>query len=34
VLSGLSASEKLVDAPADRDFAGKRIETSVAGVGQ
>ena len=34
VLSGLSASEKLVDAPADRDFAGKRIETTVAEVGQ
>ncbi|HUV69032.1 MAG TPA: efflux RND transporter periplasmic adaptor subunit [Terracidiphilus sp.] len=28
VLSGLSANEKLVDAPADRDLAGKRIEAS------
>lgn len=28
VLSGISAGEKLVDAPADRDFAGKRIEVS------
>jgi RND family efflux transporter MFP subunit len=26
VLSGISAGEKLVDAPADRDLAGKRIE--------
>jgi RND family efflux transporter MFP subunit len=26
VLSGISADEKLVDAPADRDLAGKRIE--------
>lgn len=26
VLSGLSAGEQLVDAPADRDFSGKRIE--------
>ena len=26
VLSGLSAHEHLVDAPSDRDFAGKRIE--------
>jgi RND family efflux transporter MFP subunit len=26
VLSGVSASERLVDTPADRDFAGKRIE--------
>jgi RND family efflux transporter MFP subunit len=26
VLSGVSAAEKLVDAPADRDLAGKRIE--------
>jgi hypothetical protein len=26
VLSGLSAGERLVDAPADRDLAGKRIE--------
>ncbi len=26
VLSGISAGEKLVDAPSDRDFAGKRIE--------
>jgi len=26
VLSGLSAGEKLVDAPSDRDLAGKRIE--------
>jgi RND family efflux transporter MFP subunit len=34
VLSGLSASEKLVDAPADRDFAGKRIETTIAEVAQ
>jgi RND family efflux transporter MFP subunit len=28
VLSGISANEKLVDAPSDRDLAGKRIETS------
>jgi RND family efflux transporter MFP subunit len=28
VLSGVSAGEKLVDVPADRDLAGKRIETS------
>ncbi|MGA7109674.1 MAG: efflux RND transporter periplasmic adaptor subunit [Terracidiphilus sp.] len=27
VLSGLSAGEKLVDAPSDRDLAGRRIET-------
>lgn len=27
VLSGISAGEKLVDAPADRELAGKRIET-------
>jgi RND family efflux transporter MFP subunit len=27
VLSGVSASEKLVDAPSDRDLAGKRIES-------
>ena len=27
VLSGVSAGEKLVDAPSDRDLAGKRIET-------
>ena len=26
VLSGISAGEKLVDDPADRDLAGKRIE--------
>jgi len=26
ILSGISADEKLVDAPADRDLAGKRIE--------
>jgi RND family efflux transporter MFP subunit len=26
VLSGISSSEKLVDAPSDRDLAGKRIE--------
>jgi multidrug efflux pump subunit AcrA (membrane-fusion protein) len=26
VLSGISSGEKLVDAPADRDLAGKRIE--------
>lgn len=26
ILSGISAGEKLVDDPADRDFAGKRIE--------
>jgi len=25
VLSGISAGEKLVDSPADRDLAGKRI---------
>ncbi len=28
VLSGVSAGEKLVDAPSDRDLAGKRIEAS------
>ncbi|MGA9673543.1 MAG: efflux RND transporter periplasmic adaptor subunit [Terracidiphilus sp.] len=28
VLSGVSANEKLVDVPSDRDLAGKRIETS------
>jgi RND family efflux transporter MFP subunit len=28
VLSGISGGEKLVDAPADRELAGKRIETS------
>ena len=28
VLSGVSTGEKLVDAPSDRDIAGKRIETS------
>ncbi len=28
VLSGVSAGEKLVDAPSDRDLAGKRIESS------
>jgi RND family efflux transporter MFP subunit len=28
VLSGVSAGEKLVDAPSDRDLAGKRIENS------
>lgn len=28
VLSGVSAGEKLVDAPSDRDIAGKRIEAS------
>jgi RND family efflux transporter MFP subunit len=28
ILSGISAGEKLVDSPADRDFAGKRIEAS------
>ena len=28
VLSGVSAGERLVDAPSDRDLAGKRIETS------
>jgi RND family efflux transporter MFP subunit len=33
VLSGISSGEKLVDAPLDRDFAGKRIEPS-AGVQQ
>jgi hypothetical protein len=27
VLSGVSAGEKLVDAPSDRDLAGKRIES-------
>ena len=27
VLSGISSGEKLVDAPSDRDLAGKRIET-------
>jgi multidrug efflux pump subunit AcrA (membrane-fusion protein) len=26
VLSGVSAGEKLIDAPSDRDLAGKRIE--------
>jgi hypothetical protein len=26
VLSGIAAGEKLVDAPADRDLAGRRIE--------
>jgi hypothetical protein len=26
ILSGISAGEKLVDNPADRDLAGKRIE--------
>jgi hypothetical protein len=26
VLSGISANEKLVDLPGDRDLAGKRIE--------
>jgi hypothetical protein len=26
VLSGISAGEKIVDAPEDRDLAGKRIE--------
>jgi hypothetical protein len=26
VLSGISAGEKLVDDPSDRDLAGKRIE--------
>jgi len=26
VLSGISAGEKLIDAPADRDLAGKRVE--------
>ncbi|MDR3738064.1 MAG: efflux RND transporter periplasmic adaptor subunit [Terracidiphilus sp.] len=31
VLSGLSANEKLVDAPSDRDLAGKRIEASAGG---
>jgi RND family efflux transporter MFP subunit len=31
VLSGVSAGEKLVDAPSDRDLAGKRIETSAGG---
>jgi membrane fusion protein, multidrug efflux system len=33
VLSGISAAEKLVDAPADRELAGKRIGT-VTGVQQ
>jgi RND family efflux transporter MFP subunit len=33
VLSGVSAGEKLVDVPSDRDLAGKRIESS-AGVQQ
>jgi len=33
VLTGISAGEKLVDAPADRDLAGKRIEAG-AGVQQ
>ncbi len=33
VLSGVSSGEKLVDEPSDRDFAGKRIESS-AGVQQ
>lgn len=28
VLSGISAREKLVDAPADRDFSGKRIDAN------
>jgi hypothetical protein len=28
VLSGISAGEKLVDAPSDRDLAGKHIESS------
>ena len=28
VLSGISAGEKLIDAPADRDLGGKRIEAS------
>jgi hypothetical protein len=27
VLSGISSGEKLVDAPSDRDLAGKHIET-------
>ena len=27
VLSGVSAGEKLVDTPSDRDLAGKRIES-------
>ena len=31
VLSGVSARERLVDVPSDRDFAGKRIETSTGG---
>jgi len=31
VLSGVSTGEKLVDAPSDRDIAGKRIETSAGG---
>jgi hypothetical protein len=29
VLSGISSGEKLVDAPADRDIAGKRIEVQL-----
>lgn len=29
VLSGLAAGEKLIDNPADRDFAGKRIEVQL-----
>jgi multidrug efflux pump subunit AcrA (membrane-fusion protein) len=33
ILSGVSAQEKLVDAPADRDLAGKRIEINT-GSGQ
>ena len=28
VLSGISAGEKLIDSPADRDLAGKRVEAS------
>jgi RND family efflux transporter MFP subunit len=31
VLSGVSAGEKLVDAPSDRDLGGKRIEASTGG---
>jgi RND family efflux transporter MFP subunit len=31
VLSGVSAGEKLVDAPSDRDIAGKRIEAGAGG---
>ena len=31
VLSGVSTGEKLIDAPSDRDIAGKRIETSAGG---